>query len=266
MFHLELFSSSNTTSGANTFIQCNYKTADAILPGLVNGMQVSRDLPYLMAVMGVGVSLCHIRPQAPSMLPFPYPTLDANNRGTAFESPPRIHDFSSSPILLNPTEEFDIFASQNSGGSETEYIACLFSNGQRNPPPAGKFFSVHWTAATTLTAAGWTQVAPSFDAALPAGQYALIGARAFSATAKFFRLFPAQAPLWRPGGVAVQTYDQLDPPQQRGEAYLNMPNSQWGTWLTFFQNVPPQCEFFATSADTAEEGFYDLVQISGATI
>jgi hypothetical protein len=266
MFHSELFSSSNGTSSATAFLQTNYVTADAILPGLVNGMQVSKDLPYVMAVAGVSANLCMVRIQAPSMLPWPYPTLGPNNRGTALESPPRIHDFSSNPIRLNPTEELDVYTTQNSGGAQTPFVLVTFSDGMKTPVPAGRFFTVHWTAAVTLTASAWSQVAPSLDQALPAGQYALIGARVFSATAKYFRMFPAQAPLWRPGGVAVQAYDQLDPPSQRGYSYLNVPNSTWGTWLTFYQNVVPQVEIFATSADTAEEGFYDLVQISGATI
>lgn len=266
MFHSEIFSVSNTTSGANTFKQTSYVTADAILPGLVSGVQVSKDLPYVMMVAGVSAAMCQIRIQAPSMLPWPYPVLSPNNRGTALESPPRIHDFSANPIRLNPTEEFDVFASQNSGGTETQYVLVTFSDGMKVPVPSGRFFTLHWTATTTLTGAAWTQVSPTLDAALPAGQYALIGARVFSATARFFRMFPAQAPLWRPGGCAVQAYDALDPPAQRGTSYLSIPQSSWGTWLTFFQNVVPQVEIFATSGDTAEEGYFDLVQISGATI
>jgi hypothetical protein len=266
MFHLELFSSSNTSSGANTFVQNNYVTADAILPGLVNGVQVSRDLPYVMAVLPLGAHIVHTRLQAPSFLPFPYINLSPGNRGAAFESPPRIFDFSRAPIKLNPTEELDVYCSQNSGGSETQYVGVLFSDGMITPNPAGRYFTVHATATTTLTAGAFTQVSPSFDQALPAGQYALVGARCYSATGKYFRMFPAQAPLWRPGGVCVQAYDSLDPPAQRFATYRPELNLNWGTWLTFYQNVPPQVEFFAASADTAEEMWFDLIQISGATI
>jgi hypothetical protein len=101
-----------------------------------------------------------------------------------------------------------------------------------------------------------------FDQALPAGYYALIGARAFSASALFFRMFPAMAPLWRPGGVAVQAYDQLDPVNQRFIPNMSDMSQGWGVWLSFYQNVPPQCEFFATAADTAEEGWFDLLYVN----
>src|SRR5208337_4305313 len=121
MFHLELFSSSIAT-GANTFGQVTYVAQDAVLQKLVNGMQVSQQLPYLMAVMGVGAHLVHVRAQAPSMLPLPYVALSPNNRGGAFESPPRCWDFSNAPIPLRLTEEFDIFATQNSGSGEVEYV------------------------------------------------------------------------------------------------------------------------------------------------
>ena len=265
MFHVELFSSS-IASGANTFAQLTYVSTDAILPKLVSGVQVAPELKSIMFVAGVSANLVHVRMQAPSMLPWPYPALSPNNRGTAFESPPRIHDLRDRNLVLKETEEFDIFGTQNAGAAQTPYVLVGFSNGQYPPAPAGRYFSVHWTATTTLSAAAWTQVIPSFDQGLPAGLYAMIGARAFSATALFFRMFPAMTPLWRPGGVAVQAYDAIDPPGQRGYAAFASQESHWGVWLQFFQNVPPQVEFFATSADTAEEGWFDLVQISGQTI
>jgi hypothetical protein len=108
-------------------------------------------------------------------------------------------------------------------------------------------------------------VTPVFDQPLPAGYYALVGARAFSATALFFRMLPAMGPLWRPGGIAVQTYDQLDPPNQRFIADWASSSLFWGVWLYFYQNVPPQVEVFATGADTAEEGWFDLIYISPST-
>lgn len=279
MFHMELFSSSIAT-GANTFAQVTYFTPDNILPKLVNGMQVSPDIPYLMMVAGVGAHLVHVRPQANSMLPMPYPALSPNNRGSAFESPARVWDLSSNPLPLRPTEEFDIFATQNSGISESEYIACLFSDGKptpiptavnpaaiaQNPATPGRLFTAHWTASTTLTAGQWTQVQPSFDQALYAGYYALVGARCYSASALFFRMFPAMGPKWRPGGIAVQAYDQMDPPGQRAWSAGYAGLGGWGTWLSFYQNVPPQVEFFATSADTAEEGWFDLLYLGPQVI
>jgi hypothetical protein len=279
MFHLETFSSSLSTGTANAFQQLTFVSADAVLQKLVNGMQVSQALPKLMAVMGVGSHLVHVRAQAPSMLPTPYVTLSPNNRGGAFASPPRIWDFSGTPIPLRLTEEFDIFATQNSGGAEVEYVSCLFTDGFRTPPPPvrtapsingdGSFFTLHGTATTTLTAGAWTNIPASgftFDQPLPAGLYSLVGMRVFSATGLFFRMFPQVAPLWRPGGIAVQAYDQMDPFNQRFLPEYGPVGFGWGEWLRFYSNTPPGIEVFATSADTAEEVFMDIIKVSDATI
>jgi hypothetical protein len=279
MFHMELFSSSIAT-GANTFGQVTYFTPDNILPKLVNGLQVSPDIPFLMMVAGASANLVHVRAQSNSMLPFPYPTLSPNNRGATFESPPRIWDFSLYPFPLKPTEEFDIFATQNAAGAQTVYVGVQFTDNKKTPIPAtinpqaiatspatpGRYFTAHWTAATTLTAGQWSLVQPNFDQALYAGFYGLLGARVFSAGALFFRLYPAMGPKWRPGGIAVQAYDQLDPPNQRGYDASDGTFTPWDVWLSFYQNVPPQVEIFSTTADTAEEGWFDLIYLGPQVI
>ena len=264
-FHTVVFTSSNGTSGATTFIQTNFK-ADAIVPTLNNGLQVPRQLNRLAFVAGLGTSLCGIRAQTPAFLPYPWPVFQPVNRGSAFESPARLWDGHKSPLLMNPTDEMDIFTSQNSGGAETEYVFVTLSDGTIQPPPAGRFFTVHGSGTTTQTAAAFTQCAITFDQAIPAGLYAVIGARAFAATAKAFRLAPSMEPLWRPGGTAVQTYDALDPAGQRGYTLDGQVVAPWGVWMAFYQNVPPQLDIFSTSADTAQELDLDLVQISAGTI
>jgi hypothetical protein len=278
MFHAELFSSAIAT-GSDTFAQLTYVSADAILTAIINGVQVSTALANLHSVIGIGSHLDQVRAQANSMLPFPYITMAPNNRGGVAESPPRIWDFAYWPLALKPTEELDVFATQDSGGSETEYVLVQFSDGLPTPitvavnPPGiaaapttpGRFFTAHWTASTTLTAGAWTKVTPAFDQALYAGSYALVGASTKSASGLFFRMFPSFGPLWRPGGACVQSYDGMNPSNQR---YINSfapKPAGWGVWLNFYQNTPPAVEIFATSADTSEEGWFDLVYL-GPTV
>lgn len=272
MFHMEAFRSSLASGVTDVFQQVTYISAGAVLAPAVNGVQVSAFLSKLHSLFGVGAHLENIRPQAPSFLPLPYPAYAPNNIGTATESPPRFWDFSRAPKALRPTEEFDIFASQTSGGAENEAVFVNFTDGMVAPAPAvspgpqlngnGQLFTVHATGSTTLTANAWTQVTLTLDQALPAGFYSLVGARAMSAHALAFRVRPIVEPLWRPGGVAVQTADQLDPPGQR---FLN-PNtgkmSHWGEWLRFFQNTVPYIDFWATAGDTVEDVFLDLIKIS----
>jgi len=274
MFHAELFTSSIAT-GAQAFAQINYFTSQNILTPIINGVQVSTALPNLHSVIGIGANMVHVRAQSNSMLPFPYITIGPNNRGAVAESPVRYEDFSAWPLSLKPTEELDIFATQNSGAGQTQYVLAQFCDGPptklpiavnpqgmaANPTTPGRFFTAHWTAAVTLTAGGWSQVQPAFDQALYAGSYALVGARVFSATDLFFRMFPSYGPLWRPGGACVQAYDGLDAINQRFISPLENAPAGWGVWLNFYQNTPPAVQIFATAADTAEEGWFDLVYL-----
>jgi hypothetical protein len=264
-FHTVVFTSSTSSSGATTFVQLNFKQ-DPIVPTLNNGLQVPKQLNKLNFLAGVGTSLTNFRAQTPAFLPFPWPAFAPTNRGSAFESPPRYFDGFKSPLPMNPTDELDIYICQNSGGTETEYVFATLGDGTIQPAPAGRFFTVHATGSTTVTAGAFTACALTFDQAIPAGFYACIGARAYSATCLGFRLNPAMEPLWRPGGVGVKAYDQMDPAGQRGYIYDGQIIAPWGVWMTFYQNVPPQVDFFATSADTAQEVWLDLVQLSTATV
>ncbi len=278
MFHLELFSSA-VASGATAFQQLTYVAQDAILQKLNNGVQVPQNLPFIHSVMGVGAHLVGVRAQAPSMLPLPYISLSQNNRGGAFESPPRAWDFSAAPVPLRLTEEMDIFVTQNSGGSETEYVAVNFSDMQTQAAPQpvtavtmngnGRFFTVHATGTNTVVGGQWNQLPASaftFDQPFPAGAYLLVGVRALSATGLFFRMFPQQAPLWRPGGVCVQAYDQMDMFNQRYLPNYGPPGYGWGVWMQFFSNTPPGIEFYTTGNDTAQEIWYDCIKVSDATL
>jgi hypothetical protein len=274
-FHMEAFRSSLASGTTDVFQQVTYITAGALLAPANNGVQVSATLNKLHSLFGVGAHMENIRAQAPSLLPLPYPTFGPNNIGTAGESPNRFWDFTAAPKPIRPTEEFDIYASQTSGGAEVQAVFVNFTDGLITAPPPlangptingnGQLFTAHATGSTTLTANAWSQVTLTLDFALPAGFYALVGARAVAAHALAFRVRPITEPLWRPGGAACQTADQLDPVNQRFINPVTGRISPWGVWLTFFQNTLPYVDFWATAADTVEDVFFDLIKISDIT-
>jgi len=115
-------------------------------------------------------------------------------------------------------------------------------------------FSVRWTATTTLVVNTWSNCTITFDNGLPSGTYALVGARFMSAGALFGRVVPRGGPVFRPGTVAVQDRNK-DP-----RAFDR--HGQMGVWLTFPNTVPPSVDIFSLSADTTEEGIFDLVKIA----
>lgn len=272
MFHMEAFRSSLASGVTNVFQQVTYITAGARLTGLNSGVQVSTQLPYLHSLFGVGAHLENIEPRANSWLPIPWPDLAPNNIGTATENTPKFWDWSRSPKPLRPTEEFDIFASQTNAGAEVEAVFVNFSDGRATPAPAvangpsingvGQFTTVHGTGTTTLTANAWTTFTPALTQTLPAGLYAVVGVRVMTAHALAFRIKPVNEPLWQPGGVAVQTADQFDPPGQRYINPLNGQVSHYGVWVTFWQNTVPLIDVWATAGDTVEDVFLDIIKLN----
>ena len=268
----EAFQSALASGVTNVLQQVTYIHQGAILAPSGNGLQVSAFLSKINSIFAVGATLENVSPQAASMLPIPYPNLAPNNIGTAIETPAKFWDFSRAPKPLRPTETFNIFASQTSGGSEDETVFVEFTDGNIAPAPAiasgpaingnGMVTSAHATATTTLTANAYTQVTPILDLPLPAGTYALVGARVMSAGALAFRMKPINEPLWRPGGVAVQAPDQLDPPGQRFINPLTGVMSHWGVWFTFFQNTVPNVDVWSGSADTVEDFWFDIIKLS----
>jgi hypothetical protein len=274
-FHMEYFRSS-LSSGVTDVLQQVTFVSSGVLAPTGNAMQVSSSLTKLHSLFGFGTTLENISPQAPSMLPLAYPNLASNNVGSAMNTPPAVWDFSRNPKPLRPTEPFSIFASQTSAGAETETVFVQFTDGLITPAPPlatqpslngnGMLTTVHGIATTTLTANAFTTVTPILDSpGLPAGYYALVGARVMSAHAIAFRMRPAVEPLWRPGGSAVQAATDLDFPGQRYLNNLTGSISHWGVWLFFFQNVPPQVDVFSTAADTKEDFWFDVIKISDIT-
>lgn len=270
-FHMEYFRSSLASGVTDVLQQVTFVSSGVLAPS-GNGVQVSASLSKLHSLFGFGANMENISPQAASMLPLPYPNLASNNVGTSMNTPAAVWDFSRMPKPLRPTEQFNIFASQISTGAETETVFVQFTDGVVTPAPAlaaapslngnGMLTQVHATATTTLTANAFTQVTPILDLPLPAGQYALVGARVMSAKAIAFRLAPINEPLWRPGGTAVQAATDLDYPGQRYMNNLTGAISHWGVWLTFFQNTVPNVQIFSTAADTKEDMWFDLIKIS----
>jgi hypothetical protein len=229
---------------------------DSILPTSGLGL-LSNALAYIMAVYYVGTSLVRGQFQAPSLRD--YGNLDTQpvNIGTAVESPPRLDDFSMKMIPAAVSEEWDMFAAQDNGADAEVETGILFSSdGNITPVPPKKIVQIHWTASITLVEDTWSLVQMTMAQPLAAGTYALVGARCLSAGALAFRFVPTggvTATTNRPGGVAVQTEDQLDWPRQR--------RGGWGTWLQFTNVTVPQIEIFSRSDDTSEEGDIDIVPL-----
>ncbi len=254
MMHLSLFHSA-IASSATVLAQLT-SVAEPIIPASSSGFLVQPlNKIALACLMGTGSVRAQL--QSASLRKNPYIDIVPVNRAAVGSAPVRHTDWSQAPLQLATNEELDAFASQNSGGSYAPTLGVIFCDGPLPDLSSKPHLTIHATSATTLTALGWTAVTFTLDQTLDPGTYAIIGMRAFSATGMFARVIPNMgANVYRPGTTCVQAYDGAEIGKAR--------HGGWGEWLRFATTNLPQIEMFATSADTAEELWLDIYQVSTA--
>ena len=253
MQHMALFSSSI----ANGAIMLQVTAVpDPIVASSGNGLLAPATLPFLWRAAGVGTNLTRFQIQSATMRDYAPFDCAPVNVGTLLESPFRYLDFSDNPIRFQGVEEIDVFAVQSNAGAQRETVALWFADGAPRPV-GGRVFTMHWTAATTLTANAFTAVTPIFDNGIPSGLFAIVGSRQLSAGALFHRYIPRGGVPFRPGFPSAQAQDGYAFDGSRFTDYL--PN--FGEALRFNNVTIPQVEIFSVSADTTEEGYIDMIQV-----
>jgi hypothetical protein len=249
MIHLVAFGSSIANSGA--LIQLN-RIADGIFPQSGNGHLVPPQYSKVLGVTAVGASITRAQLASASFRDFGNMDLEPVNVGALFESPVRWQNWIDQPLPIGGPVELDAFAAQGGAGAEVDYMFAWLWDGQMSKP-SKRPISVHASASVTLTAKLWSVVQPQLDNGLDQGTYALVGARAKSATGLAFRVIPNDNSSNRQGGLMTQAVDGYDLGLQR--------MGGMGTWTTFTNYNVPNFEIFAISADTSEEFILDLIPL-----
>lgn len=249
MMHVYAYSQSQDTAGV--LLQVNAVPDEtATLSG--QDILVPSEIPNLLLVAAMGVTISRAQIQSPSLrafvnleiAPVRIGALDVGN-------PPVYRDAMFDPIPLKANEGLRAMVAETAAGAERETIVCILGDKAPTVLNAG-IFTVRVTATQTLVANAWTNGAIVFDQTLPAGRYALVGARFESAGGIAFRMFTRQS-FFRPGGLMRLSLGLLDVPGQRFGG--------WGEWLQFEHTTPPTVDFLSGSADTTETGFLDLLKI-----
>jgi hypothetical protein len=251
--HVELYSSSIASGTA--LLQVNAVQSN-IYPTTNNGFLV-QNLHAVSSVTVIASGAIRGQLQSASLRVQPFIDIVPVNRSTGAESPTRFTDFTQAPLQVKSNEELDFFGAQNSGGSVYLNAIVQFTDGPIRPAASTGAITVHATASATVTAHAWTAVTFALDTSLDPGTYSVIGMRAYSATGIVARLIPnSGSQTYRPGVPMVQAYDTTDWKYARYGA--------GGQLITFATTALPQVEIYATSADTAEELWLDLVQVSSS--
>lgn len=210
-------------------------------------------LNKIMAVIACGQNLTECRLQSPSLRRM------ANQRIApvlASISPTNVnvnswlHNFLKAPRTLDISEALNVFAIN--GGATDEFILVWLMDALE-ALPAGEIFTVQATASVTGLLGKWVNAAIGFAQTLPAGRYAIVGARAEDAkllAARF--VFPDISP--RPGCFASLSTGIDDTHLFR--------YGELGNWGEFEHDAPPTVDFLAQTAGAiTPEIILDLIQV-----
>jgi len=214
---------------------------------------VPRSLPFLAGFLFGGINFTQGQIWSPSILRRLGGGYDVDQGDIATEpgSPPNFVDLFDRPIPLAAGEQLRVLTAEDGAGAQRTNAILFLADGPA-APIEGDVISIRYTGTTTLVAAAWTVGSISPTPTLPAGRYALVGARVQAAGLLAAR-FISQDQLSRPGVIGTDADSDITVTRfRRGEL---------GSWLEFEHDEPPQVEYLSVSADTAETLILDLIQI-----
>ena len=208
--------------------------------------------PNLMALYAYGVDLTLARLVSPSLRKLANPDICPIDKADEPTSIPPFHDLFDSPIPLEVSEAL-VFQGAEDNAAAGDMAAFAWLGDAIAAIPAGKIFTVRSTQTITLlTVDVWNNRAFTLDQTLPAGRYAVVGARAQAAGLRAFR-FVVVGESHRPGALGFDADGDIAPPRFR--------NGKAGVWFEFEHNEPPTIDLMSLSADTAVNIWLDLIQI-----
>ena len=232
-----------------------------LMAAISDGIVITRDsalvcpskpavLNKIIAAEMFGANMLRAQLQVPSIRRYGnYEIKPIANAHAAGGAQTPILDLRTDPILLEVGEECPVYITQNNAGTQQEFGGILLAD-ELKPIDTPKCESLRATGTTTLVAAAWTQVPLTFDTALPANGFTVIGARCEGASPILFR-FVNQESVFRPGGFGNTGPLALDFPGQR--------RGGWGRWFHFDYTNPPTLEVLASAADTAQTLLLDVI-------
>lgn len=165
-------------------------------------------------------------------------------------------DLRSDPIMLSERDRLTV-KNANGNNAEDNWALVLLSDKAIAPAPGRWRPHRFTTAASALTAEGWSTRTLTATQTLPNGRYEVGGAFAVSPTGRAMRLsFSASGSPYRPGVVI-------------GDSEADMPaphifrNGGLGVLGTFEHDTPPSVEFFADAADNeVQEVYLDIRKVA----
>jgi hypothetical protein len=268
--HLIAFSQSQNPTA---FTRENFVTDVTVTPIGTTLVQVP-PTNLIVASYGYGTILTRYQIQTPSLkanrVPIEIDTVDATATtasSTIIGGNGAFQFFNDTPVALNPGESLEVDVITTGGTAAQSTIGLWLDNGLPDTivASAGTYLpGVRATSSTTLTANAWTACSLTFDNTLPVGTYAIVGMVAESATGLLARVaVPGYA--WRMGVICqlAATNAIIQRPEFfRHGRFGTYGQGVYHAWGGFVSTSPPQVEFLALAADSAETVLFDLVKVA----
>ena len=160
------------------------------------------------------------------------------------------------PLLLVPGEEIEFDIAEDAAGASQNDGFVALGPAALPPMPDGDIRVVRATGTTTLVARAWTSVVLTLDSSLEAGNYALVGFIAMSATAVAARAI-ITGQQNRPGMPALAGAEAAAVDFEA--ALLNQ--LMYYDMGHFTHITVPAIQFFATAADVAETVYLYVIRL-----
>ena len=154
------------------------------------------------------------------------------------------------PIELESSEKLNMLI-DNGNNNELNNAIVILGDGVQ-AVELGDVRTVKFTTTGTCVGGKWTNLAITFDQALPSGKYALVGLVSISATGLATRAVFVGGTN-RPGCFA-----QADISDERPDIFRH---GNSGVWGEFEFDQPPTLDFLASGNDATPYGYMDLVLV-----
>lgn len=240
-----------------TLVAINNVVDDVLTRTSVTRFLVPAAFPFVRWAAALGPSLTRAQIISPSLLVRRMtPEVAPRRRGAeAFTlGQPEIY-LPARPLGLVAGEEIEFDTAEDGVGATQMDGFVALGPAALPPMPDGDIRIVRATGTTTLTARAWSSVVLTLDSSLEAGNYALVGFIAMSATAVAARAI-ITAQNNRPGMPALQPNELAGVDFEA--ALLNQ--LMYYDMGRFTHITVPAMQFFATAADVAETVYLYVIR------
>jgi hypothetical protein len=246
MFHLIAYRSVVPVGTSLSYIT---PVADSQVRVEGNNVIVPPGMNHLLAVYAASGYLAQARLETPSlrrtMLLEVVPVYTGEYVGTS----DHVNRFIDAPLTLDESEPMRFLAKHTNTGSETAVGLVWLGDGPISPV-VSEYFVARAIGQEVAGDGDWENVSITFDQTLPAGKYAVIGARLELTVGIAFRLsFVGQS--WRPGWLIDRDIAGVASRDARG--------GRLGVWGEFPHDQPPTVDVLASAGGTPVV-YLDLVK------